>query len=1227
VTGLRGNDAIAALVQALSEQGLDLQARDVADAYWLSRVMVRGEQQALAPVSLLDPPHLPSVSPPPPAAAKSPEAGIVRETPSVPVDRRAVPVATVSVHLAPKTEPIPGLPVEVPAPSGLPEQSVVMRALRPLLERAPSRHRQMFDAEATARRRAEERILEPVLAPVRERWLNVSLLLDVSGSMDVWRPTLRDLRGLLEKAGAFRSVRVWDLLMDRSEPLLRLAVRGGSAAEPSNRPLQVLGLGGRTLILIVTDCVSSAWASGCLVDWLREWSRLAVVGVVQILPPWLWPRTFLGDAQAGKLRPGGAGFGRGAIWQSDWPLELDSASIPLPVVPLTQEDLPTLAGFLAGRGRAEVRGYRMIADHGLQQSKPVSEESGEAIVKDFRSSASRPARRLAALLAAAPVINLPVIRLLGEATGVMPTRCRAEHLAEVWLAGLLQADPGRADAEDPDEVIYDFRTGARDALLDGLAWSDARQVLEQVSDYVERNLGRLRGLRGYLRNPTEAPKLFDPADRPFALIAAQVLRRLGGEYGALAKQIEQQVEGKTVRFGVWLRELRDLAQEWVKEQGSPGHASPQTTAYVDLIFAFGLARLGEKEAARELQARAQGALKDRDAAHQFLCGAYEYRIRQALDGKRHSGQLPTDQLQYLEHMDRLLRYVVDRLRKHSFILEPDERINPYRYGPGQRTGFQLALAELTDLTDKAQVEARVEQMLKDLPKGARGSEQRARVLQAGLEVAPRVNEAFAKKLLEQVVPTYESLPEAEEVVALLDQAGLLEKAMLVAVHFDRTEHVHSLVARFQHLLQSQRGAQALQALDSLAGQCFRGLRKLNMCDQIEVLLRQMAELVLEGQDVKNIDFRKRENGPAALRALLHVAGGWYYFAKDNQAEPIIQAARTLLLQGEPLPPREQTWLAAAYARALGQAPVEVAQTRLEEIFRQRKGVRDTYTTSSHFSVSQLDVVESVVLAAVECVLSPRSQQPKPGITVSLAPGVEMKFAYIPPGSFFMGSPESEEGRSDNEGPQHRVTLEKGFYLGIYPVTQAQWQAVMGNNPSHFQGENLPVEMVSWVECVEFCRKLSERDGHLYRLPTEAEWEYACRAGTTTPFAFGETITTDQVNYDGNYPDGGGKKGVSRQRTTPVGSFPANAWGLFDMHGNVWNWCHDWFDARSYTRNPSNAALRPHGGLVRVNRGGSWHSPAWRCRSAFRGNCGPTSGSNRLGFRVALGPSVQGKEPE
>ena len=177
---------------------------------------------------------------------------------------------------------------------------------------------------------------------------------------------------------------------------------------------------------------------------------------------------------------------------------------------------------------------------------------------------------------------------------------------------------------------------------------------------------------------------------------------------------------------------------------------------------------------------------------------------------------------------------------------------------------------------------------------------------------------------------------------------------------------------------------------------------------------------------------------------------------------------------------------------------------------------------------------------------------KPAFTNSIG----MKFAWIPPGTFMMGSPKEEKERKDDE-TQHKVTLTKGFYMGVYTVTQEQWQEIMGNNPSHFKGEkNLPVETVSWDECQEFAKKLWEKDKKLYRLPTEAEWEYSCRASTTTPFFFGETISTDQANYNGNFTYGNGKKGVYRKKTTPVGSFPANAWGLHDMHGNPWQWCQD-----------------------------------------------------------------------
>jgi formylglycine-generating enzyme required for sulfatase activity len=166
---------------------------------------------------------------------------------------------------------------------------------------------------------------------------------------------------------------------------------------------------------------------------------------------------------------------------------------------------------------------------------------------------------------------------------------------------------------------------------------------------------------------------------------------------------------------------------------------------------------------------------------------------------------------------------------------------------------------------------------------------------------------------------------------------------------------------------------------------------------------------------------------------------------------------------------------------------------------------------------------------------------------NLTNSIGMKFVWIPPGNFVMGSPKEEKQREGNEVP-HKVTLTKGYYMGVNAVTQEEWKEIMGNNPSTFKGEkNLPVETVTWDDCQEFIKKLREKDKKPYRLPTEAEWEYACRAGTTTPFHCGETISTDQANYRGNESVyGNGKIGVFRQKTTPVGSFPANKFGLHDI---------------------------------------------------------------------------------
>ena len=253
-------------------------------------------------------------------------------------------------------------------------------------------------------------------------------------------------------------------------------------------------------------------------------------------------------------------------------------------------------------------------------------------------------------------------------------------------------------------------------------------------------------------------------------------------------------------------------------------------------------------------------------------------------------------------------------------------------------------------------------------------------------------------------------------------------------------------------------------------------------------------------------------------------------------------------------------------------------------------------------------------------IAKRSQSQAQVFTETIAKGITLEMMAIPGGSFVMGSPDTEARRSNDEGRQRTVNLAP-FFMGKYEVTQEQWQAVMGNNPSYFKGAKLPVENVTWNDAVQFCQKLSQKTGKTYRLPSEAEWEYACRAGTTTPFYFGETITPDLVNYSGNYPYGAASKGLYRAKTTDVGSFPPNAFGLYDMHGNVWEWCSDRFHS-NYNGAPTDGTSWETGtDGNRVLRGGSWSNNAVLCGAANR-NYAYAGGSNgSRGFRVAVAVAV------
>jgi uncharacterized protein (TIGR02996 family) len=242
----------------------------------------------------------------------------------------------------------------------------------------------------------------------------------------------------------------------------------------------------------------------------------------------------------------------------------------------------------------------------------------------------------------------------------------------------------------------------------------------------------------------------------------------------------------------------------------------------------------------------------------------------------------------------------------------------------------------------------------------------------------------------------------------------------------------------------------------------------------------------------------------------------------------------------------------------------------------------------------------------------------PQKTLELPGGLTLTGSFIPPGSFLMGGT-----FGDYEKPVHKVTCTIGFFLGIHPVTQSQWKAVMGTEPSRFKGPNRPVERVSWDDCQEFCKKLTEQlNGTVtVRLPTEAEWEYACRAGTTTEYWFGDVINPDLANYDGNQQWNGSPKGKNRKQTTDVGSVGTrNPCGLSDVHGNVWEWCQDAWDEAFYARSPSeNPICTNDQAMYRTLRGGSWINVPRFCRSAFRYGDSSALGFNYIGFRVYFRP--------
>lgn len=286
-------------------------------------------------------------------------------------------------------------------------------------------------------------------------------------------------------------------------------------------------------------------------------------------------------------------------------------------------------------------------------------------------------------------------------------------------------------------------------------------------------------------------------------------------------------------------------------------------------------------------------------------------------------------------------------------------------------------------------------------------------------------------------------------------------------------------------------------------------------------------------------------------------------------------------------------------------------------FRSRLEESDVFMNRIAASVT-LSLMALCLASGAWLAMRPPHATADAGTRKTMENSIGMKFVYIEPGTFMMGSPADEPERWPGE-KQHRVTISKGYYMQTTEVTQGQWRAVMEYNPSRFDrcGDDCPVEWITWHDAQKFISRLNEREmTDIYRLPTEAEWEYAARAGTTTPFSTGRCISSDQANYDGSDPLAGCPKGRYRQKTVPVASFAPNAWGLYDMHGNVFEWCQDWYGENYYSDGPQTDPKGPLTGSERVLRGGSWSSVMSSQRLASRVSRPPDRSIVGLGLRLA-----------
>jgi formylglycine-generating enzyme required for sulfatase activity len=1137
VPGAALERAVEQLLPVLGVAALEPTATEVADILWLAAHLDTAPKKRLKSA-----PRSAAAGKPAPAQRARPTAP-AQPAPEAPTEDATTRVRPPTAHLYPAIRGAvggpAGTPFRAPAEPALCDSLAYARALRPLHRRVASRTRRRLDEDATAEHIAEQRVAghgywEPAWVPEPEPAFELALVLDQSATMRVWQELLGELRRLCAESGAFRRVRQWSLDPEAAEP--RFYTGATLAPERACRPEVVAAGAEPRLILVASDCVARAWHNGSVIRWLDQWGRRSPVAVLQLLPQRLWTGTALARGQAVRLRadapaaanarlqPVAGAVARIAAKRRSTPPGSPSNREPeaeldlrLPILPLEPLALKGWGKLVAGVPGAWCGGVHFTDGAPFDVLAPAPADPPaldaavvEARVGRFHRQASPLARRLAALLAAAP-LNLPIMRL------VQRTRLPESgplHLAELLVSGLLRPHPQLKDEEG--QPFYDFQVGCRRLLLDGLGNSEAAAVLKGVSAYVAERSGRILDFSALLASPdpavlaTAGVRLGDANTRHFAEIGAQVLSRFGRRYAALVEGLEVLASGD--------------AEQWAHLRARQDAAAPaMPTAFRDSFkdkSGDGPAMIWLPGGTFTMGSPKGVGADDEHPAHGVTLSHYAVGEHPVTVGEFRRFFEATGYRTEAEEGDGA--YVYDRKGEWNQMQDASWR-NPYM---SQDDTHPVVCISWNDA------------------------------------------HAYCRWLTAQTGQTYGLLTEAQWEYACRAGSG-------TAYCFgDEAE-----------------GLEAYAWFDRNAGDGTRPVRtKAPNAWQLHDMHGNVWEWCEDWFGDYSSDSQQDPSGPESGSSRVVRGGSW-----SGDAGGCRSAYR-----GGFVPSGRGGYLGFRLSRT---------------------GPLHSYPFTLGPPVGEV------------------RPEPIPGLRDPLQAGGEgPAMVWLPGGVFTMGQDDSPY---DAEKPAHPVHVD-AFAIGQYPVTFAEYDRfceATGRKKAEDEGwgrGERPVIHVSWEDAQAYCEWLSRETDEEYRLATEAEWEYACRAGTDSRWCCGddEAQLGDYAWYDKN----------SDGTTHPVGQKRPSAWHLHDMHGNVWEWCQDWYSGHYYeqlsnarekrsepTRSRSSALAAdsestrefasenpsgPQSGSNRVVRGGSWDGVAVNCRSAYRGRREPSFRYGILGFRLS-----------